>query len=100
MTSCPMCLQGFELGDDVFLINPRAVRHKVATGNISGVHGEHKFHGKEIPESWFKVNVNEVLEEGVALMYPHEAADMTLIQHAKGSSALWSAKYIKHASAS
>jgi hypothetical protein len=67
----------------------------VARGTISGVSGQQKFHFKEIPESWCKVDVTEVLQSGVSLMYPNEDAEQMLIEHAKGSSALWKHKYMK-----
>lgn len=76
-------------------MNPRAVRQKVARGTISGVSGQHKFHFKEIPESWCKVDVTEVLQEGISLMYPNEDADQTLIEHVRGSAALWKFTYMK-----
>jgi hypothetical protein len=85
------------VGDEVFLMNPRAVRQKVAVGTISGLLGEHQFHFKAIPESWLKVDVRDILIADVALMYPNEAADMTHIQHAKGSSVIWGQQYVKPA---
>jgi len=78
-------------------MNPRAWRHKVATGTISGLHGSSKFHGAEIPKSWVKVDVWDVLLPGVALMVDNSAADMTLIEHARRSPAIWDQKYVKHA---
>jgi hypothetical protein len=67
----------------------------VARGTISGIAGQHKFHFKEIPDSWCKVDVVEVLQERVALMYPNEAAEQSLIEHVLGSSALWKQQYMK-----
>lgn len=86
--------QGFELGDEVFLMNPRAVRQKVASGAISGLSGQHKFHGSEIPKSWVKVDVRDILQPGCALMFPNSAADMDFVEQAKGSAAIWDTKYI------
>lgn len=85
----------FKVGDEVFLMNPRAHRQKVATARISGLLGESKFHFREIPQSWVKVDVLSILQPGVALMFPYEEADMALIEDAKGSTALWDTKYIK-----
>lgn len=87
-----------KVGDEVTLMNPRAHRCQVATGTISGVAGTHKFHFKDIPESWYKVDVKSILQPGVALMIPNDKADQTVIEHAKGSSTLWAMKYIKLAS--
>ncbi len=83
------------VGTAVFLINPRALRQRVARGTISGIAGEHKFHFKEIPESWCKVDVAEVLQERVSLMYPNEDADQTLLEHVRGTCALWKQQYMK-----
>jgi len=37
-------------------------------GKISGLPGKYKFHCRDIPEPWFKVDVITVLQSGVALM--------------------------------
>jgi hypothetical protein len=47
-------------------MNPKHSTQKVASGKVSG--GEHKFHFKEIPEKWFKVDVQEALLPETALM--------------------------------
>ena len=85
----------FNVGDNVFLMNPRVVRQKMASRTISGVAGEHKFHFKDIPKLWWKVDVHVIMHTGVALMYPNDDADMTLIEHAKGSAAMWHQNHIK-----
>jgi hypothetical protein len=89
--------QGFNVGDEVFLMNPRAVRQKVASGMVSGIPGSHKYHGKDIPPSWLKVDIREALQTGVHLMFPNAAADMEFVEDAKGSCAMWDQKYIKKA---
>jgi len=85
----------FHIGDEVFLSNPRSPRQKVAKGNVSGLPGEHKFHFKDIPEGWLKVDVNDILHPSTALMFPAADPDMQLIEDAKGTSVVWHAKYIK-----
>lgn len=85
----------FKVGDEVFLMNPRAVRQKVAVGNISGLLGEQKFHFKEIPDLWMKVDVRNVFHLGVHLMIEREDTDMIFVEHVKGSAELWDQKYIK-----
>jgi hypothetical protein len=70
------------------------VRQKVASATVSGLTGQHKFHGKEIPKSWVKVDVRDILVTKVALMFPNAAADMDVVEDAKGSSAIWDTKYI------
>ncbi len=76
-------------------MNPRAVKKKVAIGTISGVAGEHKLHFKDIPEGWWKVDVRDILQQGVALMYPNDKGEQYKIEDVKGSCTMWSEKYIK-----
>lgn len=87
--------QGFHVGDEVFLMNPRAVRQKVATATVSGLPGSHKFHGMDVPTSWLRVDLREVLQNRVALMFPNDAAGMALVEDAKGSTAIWDQEYVK-----
>jgi hypothetical protein len=92
--SCLLLLQ-YRIGDAVFLFNPRAVRQRVAAGKISGLPGKHMFHHAEIPETWFKVDIVDVLQGGVPLMYPNDADDQEKIEDVKGTCTIWDQKYIK-----
>lgn len=83
------------MGSEVYLINPRAVRQKVAAGVISGVGGVDKFHFMLIPETWFKIDVREVLQPNVPLMYPNKDADQETLKDVQGGNAIWSKKYLK-----
>ena len=56
-------------------MNLRSIRQKVALGFISSVPGEHKFHGEDIPEEWWRADVCNVLTPRVALMYPNDHAE-------------------------
>jgi hypothetical protein len=85
----------FKVGDEVFLMNPRSVKQKVALGTISGVPGEHTFHGQDIPSGWWRVDVRVVLQEGVSLMFPNERGDQYMIEDAKGAPAMWTEKNLK-----
>ena len=85
----------FKVGDEVFLMNPRATRTKLALGTISGVPGEQEFHFQEIPPGWRKVDVRLVLQEGVPLMFPWERGDQLMIEDVKGSCALWAERHLK-----
>ena len=76
-------------------MNLRSIRQKVALGFISGVSGEHKFLGEDIPEGWWRVDVCNVLTPGVALMYPNDRAEQYKIEDTKESVAMWAEKYIK-----
>jgi hypothetical protein len=49
-------------------MNPKHSTQKMASGKFSGIGGEHKFHFKEIPEKWFKVDVQEALLPETTLM--------------------------------
>lgn len=87
----------FDIGDEVFLINPRAQRQKVATARVSGLPGEHKFHFAAIPHGWLKVDVLDIVQPGLALMYPNDDVDMRVLADAKGTCTVWDAQFIKHA---
>jgi hypothetical protein len=54
-------------------MNPRSSKQKVATGVISGVGGEDKFHFNVIPDTWFKIDVKESFVPHIPLMW--EVAD-------------------------
>ena len=85
----------FKVGDEVFLMNPRAVLKKVAVGNISRLPGEQKFQFKEILDLWVKVDVRNVFHLGAHLMIKRDDTDIIFVEHAKGSASLWNQKYIK-----
>ena len=53
-----VCVQ-YEIGDEVYLFNPRSVKQKVAVATISGLGGVDKFHFLEIPKHWYKVDVKD-----------------------------------------
>jgi hypothetical protein len=67
----------------------------VASGKINGVAGGHKFHFKEIPEKWFKVDVEEALLPETALMHPNEDADQHVVGDVVGTVVIWDQKHIK-----
>ena len=85
----------YALGDEVFLMNPRAIRHKAAIGKISGMPGKHKFHFQDIPENWLKIDVHEILIPGVKLMFPSRDDEQDKIEDVKGTATLWDQKYLK-----
>jgi hypothetical protein len=70
----------------------------VAIGNISGVGGEHKFHFKEIPERWFKADLQEALSSNTTLMYPNEDVGHKIMGDVAGTAVIWDQKHIKIAS--
>ena len=81
--------------DDVYLVNPRAVKQKVAAGRISGIGGVDKFHCMLIPEKWFRVDVRSVLQPRVALMFPKGEADQHVLHDVQGGNIIWDAKYLR-----
>jgi hypothetical protein len=76
-------------------MNPRWTVQKVAVGTISGLPKTYKFHFKDIPEHWFKVDVREALRSKTALIYPNDDADQSIVRDVVGTAALWEEKYIK-----
>jgi hypothetical protein len=85
------------MGQQVWLMNPRNQKHKVAAGVISGISRIDKFHDSTFSESWFKVDVKEALAPNVPLMYPHDASDQNVVNDAVGSNALWDERLIRKA---
>jgi hypothetical protein len=67
----------------------------VALGMIDRVPKEHKFHFQETPQGWWKVDMCEVLLEGVALMFPNKVGDQHKSKDAKGSATMWVDRYMK-----
>jgi hypothetical protein len=56
-------------------MNPRNWKQKVAAGVVNGLGGNDKFNFNTIPNSWFKVDVNEAMYPNATLMYPEEAGN-------------------------
>jgi hypothetical protein len=90
-----LLLVKFSMGQEVWLMNPRSYRQKVATDTISNFGGEHKFHFTPIPETWFKVDVRVALVGDVALMFPNEDTEQMKVKDVVGSSVIWGSLYIK-----
>jgi hypothetical protein len=76
-------------------MNPKQSTQKVATGTISGVGGEAKFHFVDIPDKWFKIDIREALLPETALMYVNEPADQYLVGNIVGTTSIWDQRYIK-----
>jgi hypothetical protein len=76
-------------------MNPKRGTWKVASGKVSGVAGEHKFHFKEILGKWFKVDVQEALLLETALMHPNDDADQHVVGDVVGTAMIWDQKHIK-----
>lgn len=89
------CFLQYHIDDEVFLMNPSRVRQQVAVGCVSGLPGEHKFHFKDIPVPWVKVDIKDTTQPTVPLMYPSPDPDMQKLGDAKGTCVIWYAKNMK-----
>ena len=78
-------------------MNPRSVRQKVASGTISGISREYKFHFRDIPEKWFKVDVREAHYPNVPLMFPYEDADQLVMKDVLNGNTIWDGRLMKSA---
>jgi hypothetical protein len=81
----------------VCLFNPRSVLQKLASGIVSGIPGQHKFHFSKIPERWFKVDVRESHCPTATLMFPMEDAEQTTVKDIVNGNTLWDGKFMKSA---
>jgi hypothetical protein len=84
------------MGQHIWLMNPRSVRQKAASGTVSGISGEHKFHFMDIPDGWIKVDVKEALASNVMLMMENRDAEQEKVKDIVGSSVIWNQKYLKY----
>ena len=87
----------FSIGQQVWLLNARNQKQKVAAAVVSGIGGVDKFHSSTFPETWFKVDIKEALSPSIPLLYPNEAADQSVVKDAVGSNALWDERLMKKA---
>lgn len=85
------------MGEEVWLMNPRSYRNKVASGTISGLPGEHKYHHMDIPNNWFKVDVRDAQCPNALLMFPNEDAEQVKVKDAVKGNTIWDGRYIKNA---
>ena len=79
----------------MFLNNPAATRFRVAIGRISRILGIHKFHFNDILETWFKVDILEIMLPDVPLMMPKDDEGFSVMKDVKDTSILWDQKYLK-----
>jgi hypothetical protein len=76
----------------VWLINLKRGTQKVASSKVNGIAREYKFHFKEIPEKWFKV---DALLPETTLMHPNDDADQHVVGDVVGTVVIWDQKHIK-----
>ncbi len=85
------------MGQEVFVLNPKNAKQSIATGIISGLGGQDKFHFQLIADSCYKVDVKEAIWPQVSLMFPNHMDGQTKVKDTVGSSVLWEGKFIKAA---
>jgi hypothetical protein len=95
--TCWMLLQ-FAIGQAMVVLNRKNPWQKVASNKISGHWGVDKFHGSNILEFGFNVDVGVVHVVDIPLMRSHEANDQVLEGDVVGTCCLWNWKYVKVAS--
>jgi hypothetical protein len=78
-------------------MNPRNVRQKVASGTISGLVGEQKFHFRDIPDKWFKVDVRKAHCPNASLMFLNNYADQIKVKDILKGNTIWDGRYMKNA---
>jgi hypothetical protein len=83
------------MGSEVWLMNPRSSRQKVAYGAVSGIGGQHRFHFMEIPPAWLKIDIREALAPLVPLMMENLDDEQTKVGDAVGSSVIWNQRFVK-----
>jgi hypothetical protein len=76
------------MSQEVWFMNSKRYRQKVATGAISGFGGQYKFHFTPIPKTWFKVDVQIVLVCDVAFMFSDEDVEQIKVKDVVGPSAI------------
>ena len=76
-------------------MNFKRSTQEVASGKVSGIGGEHKFHFKEIPEKWFKVDMQEALLPETTLLQPNEDADQHMVGNVMETTVIWNQKHLK-----
>jgi hypothetical protein len=85
----------FTMGQEVWLLNPRAVKQKVARATISGIAAVHNFHFQVIPAGWLKVDVLEAIVPGADLMFSNDAADQSTVGDIVNGNGIWNLKFVK-----
>jgi hypothetical protein len=83
------------MGQEVWLMNPRSAQQKVASGTISGLAREQKFHFRNIPDKWFKVDVREAHYPNASLMFPDDDADHIKVKDVLKGNTIWDRRYMK-----
>ena len=76
-------------------MNLRSARQKVASGIVSGIGGQHRFHFMEIPPAWMKIDIREALAPSVPLMMENVDNEQMKVGDAVGLSVLLNQRFLK-----
>ena len=62
---------------------------------MSGISGEQKFHFRNIPKKWFKVDVREAHFPNAALMFPDKDVDQMVVKDVVKGNIVWDGRHMK-----
>ena len=79
-------------------MNPHSTKQKLAVGRISSLGGVDMFHCLPIPSSWYRIDVTQVLEPNVPLMFENKDAEQFVLKDVKGGNTIWDSEYIQFTS--
>lgn len=85
----------FEVGQEVTLVNAKSQRMKLALGTVSGISKEHKWHGKDIPKGWFRVDMREILHPNMPLMVENLVMNQVKLVEVVGANVIWDSKNMR-----
>ena len=76
-------------------MNLRFTKQKLKVGRISSLGGVDIFHCLPIPSSWYRIDVMQVLQTNVPLMFENKDAEQFVLKDVKGGNTIWDSKYIQ-----
>ena len=79
-------------------MNPRFTKQKLAVGRISGLGGMDMFHCLTILRSWYRIDVIQVLQPNVPLMFEKKDVEQFVLKDVKGGNTIWDSEYIQFTS--
>ena len=86
------------MGDEIHLMNLRFTKQKLAVGRISSLGGVDMFHYLPIPSSCYRIDVTQVLQPNVPLMFENKDAEQFVLKDVKGENTIWDLEYIQFTS--
>ena len=76
-------------------MNPRSTKQKLVVGRISGLGGVDMFHCLPIPSFWYRIDVTQVLQPNVPLMFENKDDVQFVLKDVKGGNTIWDSEYIQ-----